>query len=77
MKNMTFSERVNMVTTKTLELMSLVCDMRRGNEIDFNRIRELIRDIHEDELTLIGIIDEYDLEKRHDIYTIEIPSFMK
>ena len=78
MKNMTFDERVDTATDKALELMHLVSNLRRGKEVNFDRIRDLIVKIHSDELDLIGIIDDYELEKSYKSkYSLEIPSFMR
>lgn len=78
MKNMTFDERVDTATNKALELMHLVSSLRRGRDVDFDRIRDLIVGIHNDELDLIGIIDDYDLQKSYKTqYSLEIPSFMR
>lgn len=78
MKNMTFDERVDTATNKALELMHLVSDLRRGREVNFDRIRDLIVGIHSDELDLIGIIDDYDLQKSYKRqYSLELPSFMR
>lgn len=75
---MTFDERVDTATDKALELMHLVSNLRRGKEVNFERIRNLIVEIHSDELDLIGIIDDYDLQKSHKSqYSLEIPSFMR
>ena len=78
MKNMTFDERVETATNKALELIHLVSNLRRGKEVDFDRIRDLIVKIHSDELDLIGIIDDYDLQKSYKTqYSLELPSFMR
>lgn len=78
MKNMTFDERVDTATNKALELMHLVSNLRRGKEVNFDRIRDLIVGIHSDELDLIGIIDDYDLQKSYKTqYSLELPSFMR
>lgn len=78
MKNMTFDERVDSATNKALELMHLVSNLRRGKEVNFDRIRDLIVKIHSDELDLIGIIDDYELEKSYNSkYSLELPSFMR
>jgi hypothetical protein len=78
MENMTFEERVETVTNKTLELMYLVSNLRRGKEVNFCRIKDLIVEIHSDELELIGIIDDYDLQKSYKCqYSLELPSFMR
>lgn len=78
MKNMTFDERVDTATNKALELMHLVSSLRRGKEVNFDRIRDLIVGIHSDELDLIGIIDDYDLQKSYKTqYSLELPSFMR
>ena len=75
---MTFDERVETATNKALELMHLVSSLRRGKEVDFDRIRDLIVKIHSDELDLIGIIDDYDLQKSYKTqYSLELPSFMR
>lgn len=78
MENMTFEERVDIATNKALELMHLVSSLKRGKEVDFDRIKDLIVGIHSDELDLIGIIDDYDLQKSYKTqYSLELPSFMR
>lgn len=75
---MTFEERVDIATNKALELMHLVSSLKRGKEVDFDRIKDLIVGIHSDELDLIGIIDDYDLQKSYKTqYSLELPSFMR
>ena len=78
MKNMTFDERVDIATDKALELMHLISRLRRGKEVNLYRISDLIVEIHSDELDLIGIIDDYDLQKSYKCqYSLELPSFMR
>lgn len=78
MKNLTFTERVMKATNKNMELTVALCSLEGVEPKAVEQILELTKTIFQDEIELIGMLDESNHE--HEDFSgkeIQIPSFMQ
>ena len=79
MMTKTHDERIREAGDKYVELMDLTFRMHMTEEIDFNRVMELLRSVYSDQLELINLVNKYEKENSSNNKTneIQIPEFVK
>lgn len=80
MKDLTMLGRMQKATKRHQEVILMVTGMKNGEDVDFNKLTDLLLDMHNDEINLIIEVHELDsnfLFKPDDGEEIEVPEFAR
>lgn len=79
MEKRNHNERIKKASENHVELMDLTFRMHMTEEVDFNKVMELIREIYKDQLTLINMLRTYESDDPSHIENknIQVPEFTK
>ena len=67
-----YKNRTGSVNDRLEELCDLLLKLKRGEEVDFDRIIDLVKQSHKKEIELISLIAD-----REDNSDVDVPEFMK
>lgn len=63
MVNKTHDERIREAGEKHTELMDLTFRMHWTEKVDYNHVMDLLREVYEDQLELINLVNKYEKGK--------------